>query len=149
MASKRTSAKWDALTPTYRARLERGGITRAAYLSGAKLQKARGQAKAEPRLSAARAAARQAPSTAYPMPSASTVGRWRNRAAARGVIGGDWDAALRSADSFDTVKEEVRKKERLHAKWAAKGGGKFGTRLDSEDIEDLPVEWGDTWSYYH
>jgi hypothetical protein len=41
----RTAARWDALTPTYRARLLRGGITREDYIAGANLQRARGQSK--------------------------------------------------------------------------------------------------------
>lgn len=34
---------WDALSPAYRRRLERGGITRSSYEGGANLQKARGK----------------------------------------------------------------------------------------------------------
>lgn len=36
--------QWGTLSPAYRRRLERGGITQAAYESGASLQKARGHA---------------------------------------------------------------------------------------------------------
>lgn len=38
----RTSQKWDALTPAYRQRLSRHGVTRETYLSGANLKAARG-----------------------------------------------------------------------------------------------------------
>ena len=154
MANKRTAAKWDALSPTYRARLERGGITKSAYLSGAKLQKARGQAKAEPlrakrKATPGKTAGRKPKvATSYNLPSDTTMRRWKKRAEARGVTGEDWEAALRSADSFETVQEEIRKKERLHARWTAKGGS-FGSRLEDDEREDLPVEWGDSWSYYH
>lgn len=34
---------WDALSPAYRRRLERGGIVRSSYESGANLQRARGK----------------------------------------------------------------------------------------------------------
>jgi len=44
MSRQRTSAQWDLLRPTYRARLERKGITRQAYVSGANLSAARGHA---------------------------------------------------------------------------------------------------------
>lgn len=37
--------KWQTLSPAYRQRLERGGITRAAYESGAPVTAARGHAK--------------------------------------------------------------------------------------------------------
>lgn len=40
----RPAAKWDALSASYRARLERRGITRARYLSGVPLAAARGHA---------------------------------------------------------------------------------------------------------
>lgn len=40
MASRRRS--WDSLTPAYRGRLSRGGITKSAYESGASIKKARG-----------------------------------------------------------------------------------------------------------
>jgi hypothetical protein len=39
---RRTVAQWDHLTSAYRDRLERKGITRESYLSGAKLSEARG-----------------------------------------------------------------------------------------------------------
>ncbi len=154
MANKRTVAKWDALSAAYRSRLERGGITRAKYLAGENLQKARGQAKAEPKRAALKKGARKTPvrkpkvATSYNLPSSTTMRRWKKRAEERGVTGEDWEAALRSADSFETVKEEIRKKERLHAKWTAKGAY-FGSRLEDDEREDLPVEWGDSWSYYH
>jgi|SRR5215472_10287547 len=35
---------WDSLSPSYRQRLERGGITRASYASGASIKAARGHA---------------------------------------------------------------------------------------------------------
>ena len=40
--ARRDPAKWDALTPAYRRRLTRHGITRDAYVSGANLKQARG-----------------------------------------------------------------------------------------------------------
>ena len=43
MAKKRN---WDSLSPTYRKRLERGGLTKTTYNKGAPLAKARGHAKA-------------------------------------------------------------------------------------------------------
>lgn len=43
MAGRRKS--WESLTPKYRARLSRGGITKSKYESGASLAKARGHAK--------------------------------------------------------------------------------------------------------
>lgn len=45
MAKTRTAAGWDALSPTYRTRLQRGGITRAGYLRGDSLKTARGKGK--------------------------------------------------------------------------------------------------------
>jgi len=42
MATKRK--EWDSLTPTYRARLSRAGITKAGFEGGASIQKARGHA---------------------------------------------------------------------------------------------------------
>lgn len=42
MARPRDPAKWDSLSPAYRARLERGGITRSGYLRGDTLGAARG-----------------------------------------------------------------------------------------------------------
>lgn len=156
MASKRTAAKWDALSAKYRARLERNGISRSDYLSGVSLQKARGQAKAEPKRALAKRVGKATPrkaakpkiATSYNLPSSTTMRRWKARAEARGVTTEDWEASLRSADSFATVQDEIRKKERLHAAWKAKGGF-FGSRLDDDEREDLPVEWGDSWSYYH
>lgn len=38
-------SNWDNLSPAYRARLERGGITRQDYLSGGSLSRVRGHAK--------------------------------------------------------------------------------------------------------
>ena len=38
-------SSWESLSPAYRARLERGGITRQDYLSGVSLSGARGHAK--------------------------------------------------------------------------------------------------------
>lgn len=152
MASKRTAAKWDSLSPTYRARLERNGISKSAYLSGVSLQKARGQAKAEPKRSKAKrkSPAKRKPSVKapYKLPSDTTMRRWAKRAEARGVTSSDWEAAIRSADSFDTVKDEIVRKERLHARWTAKGGS-FGSRLEEAEREELPIEWGASWSYYH
>jgi hypothetical protein len=152
MASKRTAEKWAALSDAYRARLERNGVTRSSYLSGVSLQKARGQAKAEPKRSASKRRSAKPTTTAvkapYKLPSSTTVARWKKRAEARGVTAADWEAAIRSADSFATVQDEIRRKERLHQKWTNKGG-LFGSRLEDDDREDLPVEWGDSWSYYH
>ena len=45
MVRARNPGAWDALSPAYRARLERNGVTRQSYTSGAKLAKARGHAK--------------------------------------------------------------------------------------------------------
>lgn len=45
MAKPRTVEQWDALDSVYRARLIRNGVTREDYLSGASLQKARGQSR--------------------------------------------------------------------------------------------------------
>jgi hypothetical protein len=42
MAGRRKS--WESLTPKYRARLSRGGVTKSKYESGASLAKARGHA---------------------------------------------------------------------------------------------------------
>ena len=42
--AKRTRRDWDTLTPAYRRRLERAGITRDAYTAGADLRTARGHA---------------------------------------------------------------------------------------------------------
>jgi hypothetical protein len=43
MANPRDVSKWDSLSPAYRARLERNGIGRAAYLRGDSLKTARGK----------------------------------------------------------------------------------------------------------
>jgi hypothetical protein len=45
VAKSRSAATWDALKPSYRARLERGGITRGKYISGESLSGSRGHAK--------------------------------------------------------------------------------------------------------
>lgn len=49
MITGRSDASWADLKPTYRARLQRAGITRDAYIAGVPLRAARGQANAEPR----------------------------------------------------------------------------------------------------
>jgi hypothetical protein len=41
----RSSEKWNSLTPAYKQRLSRAGITRQTYLSGAPLKQARGHAR--------------------------------------------------------------------------------------------------------
>lgn len=46
MASSRRKG-WDSLSPTYRKRLQRGGITKTSYGKGASLHKARGKKSAE------------------------------------------------------------------------------------------------------
>lgn len=43
MARERSQAQWDALSPTYRDRLQRKGISASDYKAGAKLSEARGQ----------------------------------------------------------------------------------------------------------
>lgn len=45
MARERSQAQWDALSPTYRDRLQRKGISASDYKAGAKLSEARGQSK--------------------------------------------------------------------------------------------------------
>jgi hypothetical protein len=45
MASRRSVERWEALQPSYRARLERSGISRHLYLSGLPLTGARGHAR--------------------------------------------------------------------------------------------------------
>jgi len=42
MAGRRSEAQWSKLSPAYRARLERGGLTRSDYLAGVPLSAARG-----------------------------------------------------------------------------------------------------------
>lgn len=45
MAGRNRRRSWDSLTPAYRRRLERSGLTRSAYESGAPLTGARGHGK--------------------------------------------------------------------------------------------------------
>src|ERR1700691_1717151 len=45
MARPRSEAAWNALKPNYRARLERGGITRNKYVAGESLSGSRGHSK--------------------------------------------------------------------------------------------------------
>lgn len=45
----RSDAAWFDLSPTYRARLQRAGITLEDYIAGVPLRSARGQSKAEPK----------------------------------------------------------------------------------------------------
>jgi len=42
---RRSGERWESLTPSYRKRLERGGIGREEYLAGANLQIARGHSR--------------------------------------------------------------------------------------------------------
>lgn len=45
MARPRSEAAWNALSPAYRGRLERSGITRSKYVSGESLSSSRGHSK--------------------------------------------------------------------------------------------------------
>jgi hypothetical protein len=142
----RSPAAWHALNPSYRARLQRSGIDETAYVAGASLQAARGQARAEPaRHAAARTAARAAG-----LPSPSTVGRWKRRALGLSVERGDWDqsiAAVRRGEStFDEVQAQIRELEKAHKAFTTAG------RPWNFHYQQGPITlraWGASWGFYH
>lgn len=71
--ARRTTEQWEALSDSYRSRLERGGITRESYVGGAPLSAARGHA-SRPDVSEA---IDQAAATASVNPEAAALGRAR------------------------------------------------------------------------
>lgn len=152
--AKRTAQQWSALKPDYRERLERSGITKADYMGGANLQAGRGQAiereRAEERI--------ENPDLA----GASTIRAWKGRALSLGVTRDDWQSAYDATgrEDFDQVREAIAAKERANRAWKAAGSPSLKQRRErraqglpdgsfSEFIGDEPMEWGDSWGYYH
>lgn len=108
----RTLEQWNNLSPTYRARLTKAGVSRKQYMEGKKLQEARGQ-KIEAKRSEVREKLKRA---GKPVPSESTVRAWKRRAVRRGVKPADFDDARQHA-GFVAVQNKIRELEERNQAW--------------------------------
>lgn len=129
---RRTAETWARLSPNYRKRLERNGITKQRYLSGANLQSARGQT-----IEARRTQERLAVARTHRLPAASTLRSWKARALRRGVTPDDWQAALDAAGPgrFASVRAAVQAMEQRHREWTRAGEPRRSRFIDTEREE--------------
>ena len=125
---------WDNLSPKYRERLSRSGITKSQYESGASLSKARGHA--------------QTPEHPNRANSKPEYARYRNRKAMKQI------KERVSKSIRDRVEEYASKSSRTGKDWAGKQTTEFWAlynELGSAGlIEDYktPEEWHAVKNYY-
>lgn len=148
----RSLARWQSLSPTYRSRLERGGISSADYLAGANLSSARGQARERERSQEVKE------ETGL---SASALRAWKARARKVGVSAAKFTEVV-ATEGIELAVDGVRANERLRREYVSQGspGGNVRKVLRREGFYNLSVadlditgylatEYDLVWGYYH